>query len=280
MKSKVHNKEIDSTNARDCISFIYNLHLARRIFCAKMSKSPHLKVNSASTVMVDNFRQSLYHQAENLFSNYIPLKIVHLDNLLKEDALSITDLSSLQAPLDIPIPEPPTPEEEEMETDKNEEEEKKKKKAPKCGFIKGNEKIVMLLDRVKPEILALRETCITVSCWIQHLIPKIEDGNDFGVAIQEKILERLAAVKTKVDGFQTNINKYFSERGDAVAKASKDTHVMDYRSLVHEKDEAVFSEIRVILLDMRGFYAEFYDIISKNQEKVTNPKGEEKPSMY
>uniref|UniRef100_A0A2I4BSP7 Proteasome activator complex subunit 2 n=1 Tax=Austrofundulus limnaeus TaxID=52670 RepID=A0A2I4BSP7_AUSLI len=245
-----------------------------------MSKAATLKISSASAVKVDNFRKSLYQEAENLFSSFIPQKIFQLDALLRDDALSITDMSSLQAPLDIPIPDPPSPEDEEMETDKNEDDEKKKKKAPKCGFIKGNEKIMLLLERVKPEIVALRETIIVVSSWIQHLIPKIEDGNDFGVAIQEKILERITAVKTKVDEFQTNINKYFSERGDAVAKASKETHVMDYRSLVHEKDEAVYSQIRVIVLDIRGFYAELYDVIHKNLEKVTNPKGEEKSSMY
>uniref|UniRef100_A0A8C9X623 Proteasome activator complex subunit 2 n=1 Tax=Sander lucioperca TaxID=283035 RepID=A0A8C9X623_SANLU len=233
-----------------------------------MSKKSTMKISRASAgkVMFPFFN----FQAENLFSNYIPQKIVQLDALLMDDALSITDMSSLQAPLDIPIPDPPAPEEEEMETDKNEDDEKKKKKAPKCGFIKGNEKIMIHFSK----------TLNNVSCWIQHLIPKIEDGNDFGVAIQEKILERITAVKTKVDGFQTNINKYFSERGDAVGKASKETHVMDYRSLVREKDEAIYSEIRVIVLDIRGFYAELYDIISKNLEKVTNPKGEEKPSMY
>ncbi|XP_076577722.1 proteasome activator complex subunit 2 [Chaetodon auriga] len=245
-----------------------------------MSKTSTLKISSASAQKVEIFRQSLYHEAENLFSNYIPLKIAQLDALLRDEGFSVTDMTSLRAPLDIPIPDPPSPEDEEMETDKNEEDEKKKKKAPKCGFIKGNEKIMMLLEKVKPEIVALREAIITASCWIQHLVPKIEDGNDFGVAIQEKILERISAVRTKVDSFQTNINKYFTERGDAVAKASKETHVMDYRSLVHEKDEAIYSEIRVIVLDIRGFYAEFYDIISKNLEKVTNPKGEEKPSMY
>ncbi|XP_076856827.1 proteasome activator complex subunit 2 [Brachyhypopomus gauderio] len=237
------------------------------------------KISVENAVKVENFRQSLYQKAEDLFSNHIPKKISQLDNLLKEEEFCISDLSSLHAPLDIPIPDPPTPEDEEMETDKNDEEEKKKK-PPKCGFIKGNCKIMKLLDIVKPEITGLKETCITVTCWISYLIPKIEDGNDFGVAIQEKILERIAAVKTKVEGFQTNINKYFTERGDAVAKASKETHVMDYRSLVHEKDEATYCEIRVIVLDIRGFYAELYDIISKNLEKVTNPKGEEKPSMY
>ncbi|XP_059182674.1 proteasome activator complex subunit 2 [Centropristis striata] len=245
-----------------------------------MSKTSALKISRASSGKVDVFRQALYHEAEKLFSSFVPQKILQLDALLKDDALSITDMSSLQAPLEIPIPEPPPAEDEEMETDENEDDEKKKKKAPKCGFIKGNEKIVMLLERVKPEIVAFRETIITVTCWIQHLIPKIEDGNDFGVAIQEKILERIAAVKTKVETYQTNINKYFLERGDAVAKASKETHVMDYRSMVHEKDQAMFSEIRVIVLDIRGFYAELYDIVSKNLEKVTNPKGEEKPSMY
>ena len=53
-KSKVHNTEIHSTKARDSFSFSYNLHLARRLFCAKMSKSPHLKVSSASTGMVSD----------------------------------------------------------------------------------------------------------------------------------------------------------------------------------------------------------------------------------
>lgn len=247
-----------------------------------MSKTSVLKLSKENAVKVDSFHQSLYQQAEDLLSNRIPRKISQLDNMLKADEFSLTDLSSVHAPLDIPIPDPPALEDEEMETDKDNEEEKKKKKKkpPQCGYLKGNEKIVSLLDRVKPEIRALQETYITVSCWIQHLIPKIEDGNDFGVAIQEKILERITAVKTKVEGFQTNINKYFSERGDAVAKASKDTHVMDYRSLVHEKDEAAYCEIRVVVLDIRGFYAELYDIISKNLEKVTNPKGEEKPSMY
>ncbi|XP_008303653.1 proteasome activator complex subunit 2 [Stegastes partitus] len=245
-----------------------------------MSKASTLRISSTSARQVENYRQALYREAENLFSNIIPQKIVKLDNLLKHDALNITDMTSLHAPLDIPIPDPPAPEDEEMETDKNEDEEKKKKKAPKCGFIKGNEKIQELLDLIKPEIVAFRETLITLTCWIQHLIPKIEDGNDFGVAIQEKVLERAAAVKTKVEGFQTNVNKFLLDRGDAVAKASKENHVMDYRNLVHERDENMYSDIRVITLDLRGFYAELYDITSKNLEKITNPKGEEKPSMY
>ncbi|XP_049605983.1 proteasome activator complex subunit 2 [Syngnathus scovelli] len=238
-----------------------------------MPKSSALTISSENATRVETFHRALFQEANSLFSTVIPSKILQMDALLQD--VSVTDMSTLKAPLDIPIPDPPAPDED-METN----EDKEKKKKPKCGFIKSHEMILALVGKLKPEIVGLRETIVTVTCWIQHLIPKIEDGNDFGVAIQEKILERIAAVKTKVDGFQTSINKYLLERGDSVAKASKDTHVMDYRMLVHEKDVAIFSDIRMIILDMRSFYMELYDMINKNMEKVTNPKGEEKPSMY
>lgn len=242
-----------------------------------MTKQTALKISSDSQKKIDTFRQQLNSEIENLFCSVIPQKILHLDGLIKDAAF--TDMSTLQAPLDIPIPDPPS-EEEDMETDKADAEEKKKKTPPKCGFIVSNEHVAKLLKPVKQEIYAFRETMVNVTCWIHHLIPKIEDGNDFGVAIQEKILERITGVQKKMDELLPNINKYMSERGDAVAKASKDTHVMNYRCLVHEKDRDMFRECRMIVMDLLSLYTELYDVINKNLDKVTNPKGEEKSSMY
>ncbi|KAB0384815.1 hypothetical protein FD755_006732 [Muntiacus reevesi] len=213
-------------------------------------------------------------QAEEFLYRFLPQKIIYLNQLLQEDSFNVTDLNSLRAPLDIPIPELP-PKDDEMQTDKQE-----KNEVPKCGFLPGNEKVLVLLALVKPEVWTLKEKCILVITWIQHLIPKIEDGNDFGVAIQEKVVERVNTVNTKVGAFQATISKYFSERGYAVAKASKETHVMDYWALVHKRDEAVYGELRAIVLDLRAFYAELYHIINSNLEKTVNPKGEEKSSVY
>ncbi|KAM4710359.1 proteasome activator complex subunit 2 [Discoglossus pictus] len=242
-----------------------------------MPKANTLKVTPDNQEKVNGFRKALSSQVQNFLFEFIPGKIQHLDTLLKSDMFSIQDLTSLHSELNIPIPDPPTPESEDssqMELDKEE------KKAPRCGFLKENEKLHKILSIVQPEIRSLREGCALIITWIHHLIPKIEDGNDFGVSIQEKVLERMNAVKTKVETTQTNLAKYFTERGDAVAKASKETHVMDYRALVHEKDDAAFLDSRLILLEVRGFYIEIFDIILKNFEKIVNPKGEEKSPMY
>ncbi|KAG8006746.1 Proteasome activator complex subunit 3 [Nibea albiflora] len=53
------------------------------------------------------------------------------------------------------------------------------------GMMKCNGKLVDLIEQVKPEIRTLIEKCNTVKMWVQLLIPRIEDGNNFGVSIQE-----------------------------------------------------------------------------------------------
>ncbi|KAM8961468.1 proteasome activator complex subunit 2 [Pelodytes ibericus] len=242
-----------------------------------MPKASTLKITKDNQEKVNGFRDNFFSQVQNFLFNILPGKIQYLDELLKSPAFTVTDLSTLHSEMDIPIPDPPAPESEdssEMETDKDE------KKAPRCGFLKENEKLHKLLSTVQPEIRSLREGCALIITWIHHLIPKIEDGNDFGVSVQEKVIERVTAVKTKVEALQTTISKYFTERGDAVAKASKETYVMDYRALVHEKDEAAFVDLRLSLIEVRNFYVEIFDIIFKNLEKITNPKGEEKSPMY
>uniref|UniRef100_A0A3B4G688 Proteasome activator complex subunit 1 n=1 Tax=Pundamilia nyererei TaxID=303518 RepID=A0A3B4G688_9CICH len=214
-----------------------------------------------SKKQVDDFCQKLTKEAEVLVSTYFPQKLEELQELLK--SFRCNDLPSLKAPLDIPIPDPAKEEAKRKKKEQKEAKEGKKDKdsdkededaGPPCGPICTNEKVESLLPKVKTEIQTLKEKLNTVSMWVQLQIPKIEDGNNFGVAVQEKVFELLTNTRTKIEGFQTQISKYYNERGDAVAKASKSPHVGDYRQLVHELDQYQYCELRLVVLDIRNTY--------------------------
>ncbi|XP_033495257.1 proteasome activator complex subunit 1 [Epinephelus lanceolatus] len=241
-----------------------------------------------SKKQVDDFCVKLTKEAEQLVSVFFPQKIEELQKLL-QTSFSHSDLEFLRAPLDIPIPDPAK---EEAKRKKKEEKEAKKGKedkdsdkededsGPPCGPISSNEHVESLLQVVKPEIQTLKEKLNTVSMWVQLQIPKIEDGNNFGVAVQEKVFELLTNTRTKIEGFQTQIAKYFNERGDAVAKAAKQSHVGDYRQLVHELDQVQYMELRLVVLEIRNTYAVLFDIITKNYDKIKKPRGDGKALIY
>ncbi|TKC38199.1 hypothetical protein EI555_015795, partial [Monodon monoceros] len=232
-----------------------------------------LRVLPEAQAKVDVFREDLCTKTENLLGSYFPKKISELDAFLKEPALNEANLSNLKAPLDIPVPDP---KEDKDEKKKGEDEDK----GPPCGPVNCNEKIVVLLQRLKPEIKDVIEKLNLVTTWLQLQIPRIEDGNNFGVAVQEKVFELMTTLHTKLEGFHTQISKYFSERGDAVTKAAKQPHVGDYRQLVHELDEAEYWDIRLMVMEIRNAYAVLYDIILKNFEKLKKPRGETKGMIY
>ncbi|KAL6098026.1 psme1 [Pungitius sinensis] len=248
-----------------------------------------LDIRLDSKKQVDDFCQKLTKEAEDLVSTFFPVKIEELQVLLKT-SFSCDNLASLKAPLDIPIPDPAKEEakrkkKEEKEAkegkkDKDEDKEDEDSAGPTCGPICTNERVESLLQLVKPQIQTLKEKLNVVSMWVQLQIPKIEDGNNFGVAVQEKVFELLTNTRTRIEGFQTQISKYYSERGDAVAKASKLSHVGDYRQLVHELDQYQYCELRLVILEICSTYAVLFDIINKNYDKIKKPKGDGKALIY
>ncbi|KAJ8413242.1 hypothetical protein AAFF_G00092380 [Aldrovandia affinis] len=248
-----------------------------------------LDIPPESKKQVDDFCKLLTKEAESLVSTFFPRKIAEMETLLQA-SLSIEDLSSLKAPLDIPIPDPAKEElkrkkKEEKEakegkSDKKKDKDEEEEEGPACGPIACNERVESLLKEIKPHIQTLKEKLNTVSMWVQLQVPKIEDGNNFGVAVQEKVFELLTSTRTKIEGFQTQISKYYSERGDAVAKASKQPHVGDFRQLVHELDQHQYCELRIVVLEIRNTYAVLYDIINKNYDKIKKPRGDSKALIY
>ncbi|KAM3593041.1 uncharacterized protein V6R79_005010 [Siganus canaliculatus] len=247
-----------------------------------------LDIRTETKKQVDDFCQNLTKEAEELVSKVFPQKIEELGTLLKT-SFSLDDLESLKAPLDIPIPDPAKEEAKRKKKEEKEAAEGKKDKdsdkeeedsGPPCGPICSNEQVESLLQKVKPEVQSLKEKLNTVSMWVQLQIPRIEDGNNFGVAVQEKVFELLTSTRTKIEAFQTQISKYYSERGDAVAKASKQSHVGDYRQLVHELDQYQYRELRLVVLDICNTYAVLFDIINKNYDKIKRPRGDGKALIY
>lgn len=247
-----------------------------------------LSVPEASKKQVDTFCLNFTKEAEQLVSNFFPQKMEELQTLVKT-SFSCGDAASLRAPLDIPIPDPAKEEakrkkKEEKEGKKNDGDKDSKKEeedsGPPCGPVCSNQKVEELLRVVQPEIHTLKEKLNMVSMWVQLQIPKIEDGNNFGVAVQEKVFELLTNTRTKIEAFQTQISKYYSERGDAVAKAAKLPHVGDYRQLVHELDQYQYWELRLVVLDMCSTYAVLFDIITKNYDKIKKPRGDGKALIY
>nr|AFK10498.1 proteasome activator PA28 subunit [Callorhinchus milii] len=237
---------------------------------------------SSAETKVDRFRQEISSEAEELVKSFFPKKLFELNKMLMMSELNLTDASLVHMELDIPLPDPSKEKKkkEKKDTDGKEKDNDDEDEGPPCGPIEVNQKVLTLIKLIKPEIRLIKEKINTITIWIQLLVPRIEDGNNFGVAVQEKVFELLTGSRTKVEGFQTQISKYFVDRGDAIAKAAKQTHVGDFRQSVHELDEAEFAEIRVMFMEIRNLYAILFDIITKNIQKVMTPRGETKGMIY
>uniref|UniRef100_A0A8C5TNR5 Proteasome activator complex subunit 3 n=1 Tax=Malurus cyaneus samueli TaxID=2593467 RepID=A0A8C5TNR5_9PASS len=206
-----------------------------------------------------------FPQAEDLVANFFPKKLLELDGFLKEPILNIHDLTQIHSDMNLPVPDPilltnshdgldgPNMKKRKLE-DHEETFQGTKVFVMPNGMLKSNQQLVDIIEKVKPEIRLLIEKCNTVKMWVQLLIPRIEDGNNFGVSIQEETVAELRTVESEAASYLDQISRYYITRAKLVSKIAKYPHVEDYRRTVTEIDEKEYISLRLIISELRNQY--------------------------
>jgi len=148
------------------------------------------------------------------------------------------------------------------------------------GPVTCNSILTKHIDTVKPFIRELVEHANLLKMWVTFLIPKIEDGNNFGVSIQEDTLGEIRAVEGEAATFYDAIARYHINRGKIISKVAKYPHIEDYRRVVAELDEKEFLSLRIVMSEIRNHYAAMYDLIAKNWEKIIRPRTSNAENLY
>jgi len=144
-----------------------------------------------------------------------------------------------------------------------------------------NHQLRSLHDELKKEYMELVDLCDKVKLWVNLTMPKIEDGDNFGVQIQEEVLNELHRAQDSGYNLRDAISKsHHVNRAKVCSKILKYPYIEDYAIALREHDEKQFYMCLRNLIDLRNIYAILTDVIHKNFQKIRAPKGNNGAAMY
>ncbi|KAG7263181.1 hypothetical protein CRUP_035759 [Coryphaenoides rupestris] len=253
--------------------------------------SSMLKVDSEMKTKVDAFRERITSEAEDLVANFFPKKLLELDHFLKDPIINICELKEIHSEINLTVPDPI------LISDLHDGLEAQNAKKRKLEEATGEDKLpgtkvfvmpggmmivatlivlplMLIRARIKRGVFEplYREIASTVKMWVQLLIPRIEDGNNFGVSIQEETVAELRTVEGEA--------AYYITRAKLVSKIAKYPHVEDYRRTVTEIDEKEYISLKIIVSELRNQYVTLHDMILKNIEKIKRPRSSNTDALY
>lgn len=240
-----------------------------------------------SDAAVQDYMDSLKVKAELLIKNEFPNKIVKLNDLLVKLNFHNRKLTDVHQDVNVPVP-PPLGLELPKATKRRRIEpimrsanmEWAKVYTLPNGPAPCNRPLSDLIHLVKPHLRELIEDTNLLKLWISYLIPKIEDGNNFGVSIQGRTLKEIQQAESKAEEFLEHISEYFVTRAKIVSKVVKYPHLDDYRRAVRELDEKEYLSLWLTMCEVRNRYCVLHDIVTKNIDKIKRPRTTNIDTLY
>jgi len=135
-----------------------------------------------------------------------------------------------------------------------------------------NARLTQLIEMIKPILRDAIEHMNQVKVWILLLIPRMEDGNNFGVSIQEEVLGEVRQIEAEAAQLLDQTSRYYLSRGKLVTKIARYPHVDDYRRAIVDLEEKQFINLRLTATEVRNHYATLHDLVIKNLDKIKTPR--------
>ncbi|KAK8823060.1 hypothetical protein WA538_002213, partial [Blastocystis sp. DL] len=135
-----------------------------------------------------------------------------------------------------------------------------------------NPLLVDITDYLKQEVRDAVPIFNALRLWILLRIPRMEDGNNFGVTIQKEFIKRLSDAQDQMEAIMDLLTQYYKKRGDAVTLMISEPSIVDYRQAVVEIDESQFYCLLLSLQTLRSYYLSIYDAFMKNLDRLQNPR--------
>ena len=205
-----------------------------------------LKVPKHLSAGLEEFKDTITSRADRIMTEVFPQKIVNLNELHGELSMKRKEIRTSQ-------------------------------NRTQPGAL--NHTVKVLFDRMKTEIIELCEVLNVLEVWLQLQVPKISDGGNFGVEIQEEILAMLHHGRRSGLAVLDAITKYFFKRGKIVSDSEKYAGIGDLDECIAELDQRQYSSLLQSACDLRNNYAILYDKLHKNRSKLSKPRNQEGPPL-
>jgi len=241
---------------------------------------------------MEEFRTRITKRGEYLVFKTFPEKIYELqqiiDSAMANDSSSPFNLQHVSTATDTTVYPPPSihPSDDEPQTKKRklinavDKHSNDSQNARLANLVLANEHMPCVHEIIKRESQQLALFSDEVRLWVSLTMPKIEDGDNFGVQIQEEVLGELHRAQDSAYNLRDAARQDYLARAKICSKLIKYPHIEDYTLALKEHDERQFYLARQHLIDIRNMYAVLTDLIHKNISKIRAPKGNNSVGLY
>jgi predicted transglutaminase-like cysteine proteinase len=141
------------------------------------------------------------------------------------------------------------------------------------SVIPSNDANVELAKKVRSEVITTMRLLGRLKRWVNLAVPKIEDGNNFGVEVQDDVISNIAASEDAVMNVLDKLLEQGQSRAALASKIVKFPTIEGYQAGLKDLDTYHALQLRKYVADIRDTLILLHDKMDKNWEKVVAPKG-------